>query len=43
MISVIEQLEKKGFFVKTSEILQVPKNYVKIKGETAKKVIKLME
>ena len=43
MISVIEQLEKSGFFVKTSEILQVPKNYVKIKGETAKKVIKLME
>ena len=43
MISVIESLEKNGFFVKTSEILQIPKNYVKIKGDTAKKVIKLME
>ena len=43
MISVMESLEKNGFFVKTSEILQIPKNYVKIKGDTAKKVIKLME
>mgnify|MGYP001225882819 CR=1 FL=1 len=43
MISVIESLEKNGFFVKTSEILQIPKNYVKIKGDTAKKVMKLME
>ena len=39
----MESLEKNGFFVKTSEILQIPKNYVKIKGDTAKKVIKLME
>tara|TARA_B100000029_G_scaffold112346_1_gene104511 strand:+ start:30307 stop:31053 length:747 start_codon:yes stop_codon:yes gene_type:complete len=43
MIPVIESLQKNGFIIKTSELLQVPMNYVKIKGETAKKVIKLME
>lgn len=43
MLSVREQLETDGFSVRSSEILQVPQNSVKAEGETARKVIKLME
>ena len=43
MISVREQLEADGFSVLSSEIMMTPRNSVSIEGETAKRVIQLLE
>ena len=43
MISVREQLEADGFSVILSEIMLTPQNSVSVEGETAKKVIQLLE
>ena len=43
MISVREQLEADGFSVLSSEIMMIPQNSVSIEGETAKRVIQLLE
>jgi|TARA_Y100000310_G_scaffold63983_2_gene59490 YebC/PmpR family DNA-binding regulatory protein len=43
MISVREQLEADGFSVILSEIMLTPQNSVSVEGETAKRVIQLLE
>ncbi len=43
MITVREQLEADGFSVKSSEIMQMPQSSVSVEGETAKRVIQLLE
>ena len=43
MISVREQLEADGFSVISSDIMMTPQNSVSIEGETAKRVIQLLE
>ena len=43
MISVREQLEADGFSVISSEIMLTPQNSMSVEGETAKKVIQLLE
>ena len=43
MISVREQLEADGFSVISSEIMLTPQNSVSVEGETAKRVIQLLE
>ena len=43
MISVREQLEADGFSVISSEIMMTPQNSVSVEGETAKRVIQLLE
>ena len=43
MISVREQLEADGFSVLSSEIMLTPQNSVSVEGETAKRVIQLLE
>ena len=43
MISVREQLEADGFPVISSEIMLTPQNSVSVEGETAKRVIQLLE
>ena len=43
MISVREQLEADGFSVLSSEIMLAPQNSVNVEGETAKRVIQLLE
>ena len=43
MISVREQLEVDGFSVISSDIMMTPQNSVSIEGETAKRVIELLE
>ena len=43
MISVGEQLEADGFSVISSEIMLTPQNSVGVEGETAKRVIQLLE
>ncbi|HIB71995.1 MAG TPA: YebC/PmpR family DNA-binding transcriptional regulator [Candidatus Marinimicrobia bacterium] len=43
MITVREQLEADGFSVKSSEIMQTPQSSVSVEGETAKRVIQLLE
>ncbi len=43
MISVREQLEADGFSVISSEIMLTPQNSVGVEGETAKRVIQLLE
>jgi len=43
MISVREQLEADGFSVLSSEIMMTPQNSVSVEGETAKRVIQLLE
>ena len=43
MISVREQLEADGFSVISSEIMQMPQSSVSVEGETAKRVIQLLE
>ena len=43
MISVREQLEADGFSVISSEIMLTPQNSVRVEGETAKRVIQLLE
>ena len=43
MISVREQLEADGFSVISSEIMLTPQNSMSVEGETAKRVIQLLE
>ena len=43
MISVREQLEADGFSVLSSEIMLTPQNSMSVEGETAKRVIQLLE
>ena len=43
MISVREQLEADGFSVISSEIVLTPQNSMSVEGETAKRVIQLLE
>ena len=43
MTTVREQLEADGFSVKSSEIMQMPQSSVSVEGETAKRVIQLLE
>ena len=43
MISVREQLESDGFSVLSSEIMMTPQNSVSVEGETAKRMIQLLE
>jgi transcriptional/translational regulatory protein YebC/TACO1 len=43
MISVREQLEADGFSVLSSEIMLTPQNSVNVEGETAKRVMQLLE
>ena len=43
MLSVREQLEADGFSVILSEIMLTPQNSVSVEGETAKRVIQLLE
>ena len=43
MISVREQLEADGFSVISSEIMLTPQNSMNVEGETAKRVIQLLE
>ena len=43
MISVREQLEADGFLVISSEIMLTPQNSMSVEGETAKRVIQLLE